>query len=67
MWWVCLRREPSVSDAAYESGFNDIGYFRNCFKDEYGVSPSVYAKRLKSKSENSGNTPPVKGYDSDYK
>ena len=48
----------SVSDAAYESGFNDIGYFRNCFKDEYGVSPSVYAKRLRSKSENSGNTPP---------
>ncbi len=62
-----LAEGASVSDAAYESGFNDIGYFRNCFKDEYGVSPSVYAKRLKSKSENSGNTPPVKGYDSDYK
>ena len=53
-----LAEGASVSDAAYESGFNDIGYFRNCFKDEYGVSPSVYAKRLRSKSENSGNTPP---------
>lgn len=37
----------SVSEAAYESGFNDMGYFRSCFKDEYGTSPSSYAKKLK--------------------
>lgn len=37
----------SVSEAAYESGFNDMGYFRSCFKEEYGMSPSSYAKKLK--------------------
>ncbi len=36
----------NVSEAAYSCGFNDIGYFRNCFKDEYGMSPSQFIKRL---------------------
>lgn len=48
----------SVSEAAYESGFNDMGYFRSCFKEEYGMSPSSYAKSLRSTDGNSENTPP---------
>lgn len=44
-----------VSEAAYESGFNDMGYFRACFKEEYGMSPSQYAKTLRAKPE----IPPV--------
>lgn len=43
-----------VSEAAYESGFNDMGYFRTCFKEEFGMSPSQYAKTRRQNIE----TPP---------
>lgn len=36
----------TVSEAAYSSGFNDLGYFRSCFKEDFGVSPSAYKKSL---------------------
>ena len=40
-----LRMEGcNVSEAAYSCGFNDVGYFRNCCKDEYGMSPSQLIK-----------------------
>lgn len=35
----------NVSNAAYTSGFNDIGHFRTCFKEEYGLTPSQYIKQ----------------------
>ncbi|WP_158021916.1 hybrid sensor histidine kinase/response regulator transcription factor [Flammeovirga pacifica] len=34
----------SVSDVTYEVGFNDLKYFRNCFKKEFGIPPSAYLK-----------------------
>jgi AraC-like DNA-binding protein len=34
----------SVTDAAFEAGFNDIKYFRKRFQDQFGVSPSEYKK-----------------------
>ena len=34
----------SVTDAAFEAGFNDIKYFRKRFQDHFGVSPSDYKK-----------------------
>lgn len=34
----------SVTEAAYESGFNDIKYFRKRFHDQFGVSPSEFKK-----------------------
>ena len=45
-----------VSEAAYESGFNDMGYFRTCFKEEFGMSPSQYAK---TRRQNIETPPPV--------
>lgn len=41
-----LKEGCNVSEAAYSCGFNDVGYFRNCFKDEYGMSPSQFIKQL---------------------
>lgn len=35
-----LRQGFSVSETAYACGFSDPGYFRTCFKNEYGKSPS---------------------------
>ncbi len=33
----------NVAEAAYQSGFNSLSYFNQCFKEKYGVSPSKYA------------------------
>ena len=35
----------SISDIAYNVGFNDVGYFSKCFKEMYHVSPSDYQKK----------------------
>lgn len=34
-----------VSEVAYQTGFNNPKYFSKYFKDEFGVSPSVYQAR----------------------
>lgn len=35
----------NISETAYITGFNSLRYFRECFKDEYGMTPSEYIKR----------------------
>ena len=42
---LLLEKGYNVSEAAYASGFNDLGYFRTCFKEEYGHPPTEYLKR----------------------
>jgi YesN/AraC family two-component response regulator len=37
----------NISEIAYEVGFNDMSYFRKCFKECYGVSPTEYLKTSK--------------------
>lgn len=39
----------NVSEAAYGCGFNDVGHFRNCFREEYGITPSAFLKDLKNR------------------
>ncbi|MFY0653902.1 MAG: response regulator [Cyclobacteriaceae bacterium] len=34
----------SVAEIMYEVGFNDAKYFRDCFKKEFGMTPSDYQK-----------------------
>lgn len=36
--------ESNVTEVAMLTGFNNIGYFRKCFKNEYGISPSGVLK-----------------------
>lgn len=36
--------EYNVSEAAYMTGFNNLGHFRESFKEEYGFLPSEYIK-----------------------
>jgi len=33
-----------VADVTYMVGYNDLKYFREQFKKEFGVSPSEYGK-----------------------
>lgn len=40
-----LSGKYTVSEAAYLAGFNDGAYFRVCFKEEYGMTPTEYMKR----------------------
>jgi DNA-binding response OmpR family regulator len=35
----------SISEIAFMLGFSSTAYFRQCFKDEYGMSPTEYQKR----------------------
>ena len=42
------KTELRISDIAYDSGFNDIGYFSKSFASTYGFSPSDYRKNYLS-------------------
>jgi len=35
----------NISEVGYTVGFNDHSYFSKCFKENYGVTPTEYAKR----------------------
>ena len=35
----------NINEIAYQVGFNDLKYFRKCFKKEYGMTPSEYKKQ----------------------
>ncbi len=35
----------NVSEVAYLCGFNDEKYFRKCFRDLYGMTPTEYRNR----------------------
>lgn len=41
-----IHEHRNVSEAASESGFKDLSFFRNCFKDEYGMTPAEYRETL---------------------
>lgn len=40
------RTSLTISEIAYDCGFNDIGYFSKCFTAQYQSSPSAYRKTL---------------------
>lgn len=45
---LLLTGNYNISEAAYMTGFNNLPYFRQCFKDEYGLSPSEYLRKSKN-------------------
>lgn len=44
---LLLEGKYNISELAYQVGMNSIGYFRLCFKEEFGISPSDYLKQIK--------------------
>ena len=48
---LLLKGEQSISEISYMIGFSSVAYFRQCFKDEYGMSPSEYLKKMTTKTD----------------
>ena len=46
---LMLEGRYTISEIAFRVGMNSPVYFRQCFKEEFGISPSEYLKHLKSK------------------
>jgi signal transduction histidine kinase/ligand-binding sensor domain-containing protein/DNA-binding NarL/FixJ family response regulator len=40
-----VEQNLSISEAAFAYGFTDLKYFRNCFKEQYGMLPSEYYEK----------------------
>lgn len=36
------QKTATVSEIAYNTGFNNLSYFTYCFKKEFGIVPSMY-------------------------
>lgn len=45
---LLLERRLSIGEIADETGIYNVVYFRQCFKKEFGVSPSEYIRNLKN-------------------
>ena len=46
-----LEGKYHISEIAFKVGINNLFYFRQCFKEEFGCIPSEYLKRLKETGE----------------
>ena len=43
---MLLTGKYTVSEISYLVGINSASYFRQCFKDEFGLSPTEYLKQI---------------------
>lgn len=44
---LLLTGKYTVSEISFMVGMNSIAYFRQCFKEEFGLTPSDYVKHIK--------------------
>jgi YesN/AraC family two-component response regulator len=45
------QNRANISEIIYQVGFRDLAYFRKCFREQYGTSPSEYAAKFKKDEE----------------
>lgn len=43
---LLLSGKYTISEISYMVGINSVTYFRQCFKEEFGMAPSEYIKRI---------------------
>lgn len=46
---LLTQNKLNISEVSYKVGFNDVSYFRKCFKDKYGMSASEYRNKHSEK------------------
>ncbi len=46
---LLLQRELNISEVAYSVGFQQVAYFRKCFKNIYKLTPSGYVRKYTKK------------------
>lgn len=51
---MLLSGKYTISEVAIRAGVSNITYFRQCFKEEFGVTPSEYIKGLSRKDARRG-------------
>lgn len=44
---LILTSKYHINEIMYQVGFNSSRYFRECFKEEFGLTPSEYIQRIK--------------------
>jgi len=44
---LIIEGKLSIQEISFKVGFNSTPYFRQCFKDEFGVTPTEYISRMK--------------------
>ena len=60
---LLMEGRYNISEIAYQVGFNNLFYFRQCFKEEFGDLPSEYIKKIRPAATpdatltNDGNSP----------
>jgi len=42
---LIIQDQLNISEAAYAVGFLQVAYFRKCFKEMYGMTPTEYIKK----------------------
>lgn len=47
---LLLTGKYTISEIMYRVGINSSSYFRQCFKEEFGMNPSEYLQKLKNHS-----------------
>ena len=46
----------TISEIAYQTGFNDPKYFSRCFKKHLGETPTDYLKKLRAEKETNADS-----------
>ena len=45
--WLLSENKMNINEVSSIVGFDDVDYFRTCFKQHFGISPSEYSKQFK--------------------